>query len=1072
MMLILRRFRLVNWHYFTDATVEMGPATLLGGDNASGKSTIIDAIQYGLVAQVGKIHFNAAASDRRTARSLESYCRCKVGADSLDYLRGDCISHVILEFGDGERAFCAGIMVEAFTEGDAREHEWLLEGGTLGDVKVDDGARLLEPRIFRDAVKQQGGILCATKREYNSRLTHLLGVHRRGADFNPYLEAVVRSVSFTPFTSVHDFVCNYILEEHDVDVGAMKENLQNYRAAEREAFVVEKKIQRLEEIAALTTAVAQAARQILRQEYLGIRLRVDQQADLVAGTRREAEQTSTGLANAEDALSLEQQRKDRLDALRQELQFSLAKDEQHRLYERLRRDRADLERRITEEATRMQRRASLVDQCRALLGRPLCDDLAAESEALSREQEAATRDVVKASLEIEGEKAELAALYAEDKDLAAGILRHPEPAMDLKDAVEKAGIPAAIFADLLEVTDASWHDAVEGWLNTQRFNVLVPEADFQRALEIYHDLPAKTAGVGVPNLAAIHDEEVHPGSLAEVIEARTPAARRYAAFLMGDVIRSDIATLKLHERSITADCMRYSSHTATRIREDVYRRWYIGREARQRRLQEVREGIERHGRAIETLLAARREAQAKIEIVSRVLRQLPVIEDLASADERLKIARLQAEELDGQLASVDTSSFEALRTQIAAYADSIRVAEKAVGDLRERIGSMRSRLELLGSRLQGEEAECERRQAELAGFLAVHQPDEADLTAYYEDRMRAERRQTDGRIEIGDMIRRYESSHAGLRTRLEKARTDLRAAKQRYNHDENEILGLEDDESLDYLQRLTRYRETELPEYRDRISRAREEAERQFREHFVTRLNEYLQEAEESFKEINHILEEIRFGKDQYRFSIARNPEKQRLLSAISSAAEIRDLEGPLFSTLKSDEERESIERLFTDVLTHELDDPAVRELCDYRQYFVYDIRIRHTDSLDEKTGKALESLLSRVLREKSGGETQTPYYVAIAASFFRFYKDAPGAIRLVLFDEAFSKMDDERIGTMIDFFRKLAMQVVTAVPTEKIESIAPHMDRTNLVVRRNTRAFVRDYAILEREVPKREATP
>ncbi|HET6498044.1 MAG TPA: SbcC/MukB-like Walker B domain-containing protein, partial [Coriobacteriia bacterium] len=548
---------------------------------------------------------------------------------------------------------------------------------------------------------------------------------------------------------------------------------------------------------------------------------------------------------------------------------------------------------------------------------------------------------------------------------------------------------------------------------------------------------------------------------AEVVEALTPAARRYAAFLMGDVIRADIATLKQHERSITADCMRYSSRTATRIREEVYRRWYIGREARERRLQEVREGIDQRGRRIETLLAATREAQARIEIISRVLRQLPVIEDLASADERLRTARGQAEELDRQIASVDTSSFEALRTQIAALADSIRAAEKTVGDLRERIGSLRSTVEVLGVRLQGEEADRERRESALGRFLGTHQADEADLVGYYDERMRGERRQADGRIDIADMIRRYESSHAGLRTRLDKARTDLRSAKQRYNHDENEILVLEDDESIDYLQRLSRYRETELPEYRDRISRARAEAEKQFREHFVSRLNEYLVEAEESFKEINHILETIRFGKDQYRFSIARNPEKQRLLSAISSAAEVRDLEGTLFSALKSDEERESIERLFTDVLTHELDDPAVRELCDYRQYFVYDIRIRHTDSLDGKTGKALESLLSRVLREKSGGETQTPYYVAIAASFHRFYKDAPGAIRLVLFDEAFSKMDDERIGTMIAFFRKLAMQVVTAVPTEKIESIAPHMDRTNLVVRRNNQAFVRDYAIL-----------
>jgi len=102
------------------------------------------------------------------------------------------------------------------------------------------------------------------------------------------------------------------------------------------------------------------------------------------------------------------------------------------------------------------------------------------------------------------------------------------------------------------------------------------------------------------------------------------------------------------------------------------------------------------------------------------------------------------------------------------------------------------------------------------------------------------------------------------------------------------------------------------------------------------------------------------------------------------------------------------------------------------------------------------------VLRDKSGGETQTPYYVALAASFYRYFKDEPGAIRLVLFDEAFNKMDDDRIKNAISLFRSIGMQVVAAVPTEKVEIIAPQMDVTNLVIRSNRRAFVRDYAILQ----------
>ena len=807
-MLILRRARLVNWHYFTDSIIELGPATLLGGDNGSGKSTIIDAIQYALVAQVSKIRFNAAAADRRTARTLESYCRCKIGADALDYVRQDCISHVILRFADGEKSFCAGIMVEAFTEGDAREHEWILEGGRIDDVKVYDGERFQSARVFKDFIKQNGGLICATKREYNNHLTHLLGVHRRGAEFNPYLEAVVRSVSFTPFTSVHDFVCNYILEEHNVDVGAMKENLQNYRTAEREALEVEKRIGELAQIASLTDDVAQAVRQILRQEYLRVRLQAEEQIARVATTRRALDQTRLEAANAEESLSMEADRKERLDALRQELQFALAQNEQHRLYERLRRDRDDLDRRIAEEDARVQRRGLLLSQCQTMLGRPLGADLAAEAENLSAEQQTATRASVEAEHDIKETKDETSALLAEEKELAAGILRYPDPTSELKQAVEKAGIPAAVFADLLEVTDADWHSAVEGWLNTQRFNVLVPEADFQRALDIYNALPAKTAGVGLPNMAAIHDEEVRPGSLAEVVEAKTPAARRYAAHLMGDVIRTDIANLKRFDRSITAECMRYSAHTATRIRKEVYERWYIGKEARERRLKEVRALIDDLGRQIEALLAAKKKAEEHIDLLSRVLRQLPTIEELASAQGRLDSARTQRDEVDKQLALIDTSSFDAIKTQVAAVSDSVRAAEKSIGELREKIGSARERAQNLAVRLEGEEADRKRRSAELSGFLAANQAEEADLVAYFEERMRNERRQT-GSVDYTDMLRRYQSSYAGLRTRLEKAQTDLRAAKQRYNHDWNELLGLEDEQSREYLERLTRYRETD-----------------------------------------------------------------------------------------------------------------------------------------------------------------------------------------------------------------------------------------------------------------------
>jgi uncharacterized protein YPO0396 len=108
--------------------------------------------------------------------------------------------------------------------------------------------------------------------------------------------------------------------------------------------------------------------------------------------------------------------------------------------------------------------------------------------------------------------------------------------------------------------------------------------------------------------------------------------------------------------------------------------------------------------------------------------------------------------------------------------------------------------------------------------------------------------------------------------------------------------------------------------------------------------------------------------------------------------------------------------------------------------------------------GNPIETSLSKTLKEKSGGESQTPYYVAIAASFYRFYKAHPDStVRLVIFDEAFNRMDDERIDKILDFYKNLNLQILISAPPEKIEAIAQYMDRVNIISRFGNAVKVRD---------------
>jgi uncharacterized protein YPO0396 len=59
-MITLERVRLVCWHYFDDAVIEIGNRCLFAGDNGSGKSTIVDAVQYAMAADLRKARFNTS----------------------------------------------------------------------------------------------------------------------------------------------------------------------------------------------------------------------------------------------------------------------------------------------------------------------------------------------------------------------------------------------------------------------------------------------------------------------------------------------------------------------------------------------------------------------------------------------------------------------------------------------------------------------------------------------------------------------------------------------------------------------------------------------------------------------------------------------------------------------------------------------------------------------------------------------------------------------------------------------------------------------------------------------------
>jgi chromosome segregation ATPase len=90
--------------------------------------------------------------------------------------------------------------------------------------------------------------------------------------------------------------------------------------------------------------------------------------------------------------------------------------------------------------------------------------------------------------DLETLKEEGHALEAEHADLERGRQRYPDGAealLHLLRARLRGAREPRPLSELIEVPSPRWRDAVEGYLNTRRFDVIVAPEDFPRALGLY-----------------------------------------------------------------------------------------------------------------------------------------------------------------------------------------------------------------------------------------------------------------------------------------------------------------------------------------------------------------------------------------------------------------------------------------------------------------------------------------------------------------------------------------------------------------------------------------------------------
>jgi uncharacterized protein YPO0396 len=96
----LTRIHALNWYGYKD-TIPVEGNLLLAGVTGSGKSILMDLIQFVLVGDQRLVRFNQSATGDRSDRSLKGYCLGDTKEEEngvTQYMRSRAITYVALEF--------------------------------------------------------------------------------------------------------------------------------------------------------------------------------------------------------------------------------------------------------------------------------------------------------------------------------------------------------------------------------------------------------------------------------------------------------------------------------------------------------------------------------------------------------------------------------------------------------------------------------------------------------------------------------------------------------------------------------------------------------------------------------------------------------------------------------------------------------------------------------------------------------------------------------------------------------------------------------------------------------------
>ena len=1064
---ILTRVQLINWHYFENERIAMNGSTLISGENTAGKSTILDAIQLVLTTNTRK--FNVAANEKGN-RDLKGYVRCKIGNVGEAYIRKNTVpANVALEFYEekASRYFVIGVHMLSVDEESPIATKWYCEECRLEDLSFMAGERPSLADEFRNHdrkiryIEQKN----AAKDRFKRRLGNL---------DDKFFDIIPKSLAFKPMDNVKDFINKFVLSEAKVDVASLRENIETLSELESLLERSQRQLGSLELILEKRDAIESKEKDIRVNELLIAIAECEAlNQELESREKQNRIKTMTMDSNLESLKQYESYLRD-LNAQIIEISIAIKSNESNQMVEQIKRRIDELEQKQQDQGNCVEILKRQVEHLRvymkALQGisysvltpENLSQLLspAQQGEKVSilnrliqfqqKELNQIRREDAQNNLFMNQMNEEIESLQQRQKSLEKQKLTYPENDHKLKQLIqkefEKRQIHTSIYylSELLEVSDPRWINAVEGYLNTQKFYLVVEPEYYDVALEVYDRYKNQIHSAGILNTRKLPLEQVCCNeSLAYVVSSENRYAKAYTNYILGRVIRCEnVKELEEYEIAITAECMLYQGYVVRHLNPKNYNNPFIGQNAYRTQLLNVKKELEvkstERTKLREKVKAYTQVLEAadkvKPDLISIYMDAPFNVEELTSA---ITIARRDLKEAESDPTLIElTMKLEAKQREQDKKEEDKNKLVRENARLEEQIDQGNHEIQSMNHELEEKRILLEIRQDE--DGLSYKEA----VTKYQQNRKTKKPRV------IVDNFTPQKTQYTNEKDNLLNGKDGLIPMQYKYNQEFSEdfLVGLEG--MADYREACQRLKAVEMVRYEEKLKAAKENCEEIFRSDFLSKMKEHIEAARNEFRNLNKALDSIYYGDDSYHFKISFDKKKEGLYRMITSES---NQEGySLWTSAFEAEYHEEMAELFEKLMTKDdKGEKIVEEYTDYRSYLDYDIEIHKRDGSIQR--------FSDIYGEKSGSETQVPYYVAIAASFFQLYRYG-NSVRLMLLDEAFDKMDDERIESMMEFFNGLNLQVIMATPPAKIEVIGEKVQTVLTAIRVGKNSIIEEY--------------